>query len=67
MKRRNTLAVLLASALLATAPAAYAQAKLKVGMMLPSTGTFAALGTAIDNGFKLYVNEQGGKLGGREI
>jgi branched-chain amino acid transport system substrate-binding protein len=35
--------------------------------MLPSTGTFAALGTAIDNGFKLYVNEQGGKLGGREI
>jgi branched-chain amino acid transport system substrate-binding protein len=67
MKRRNTLAVLLASALLAAAPAAYAQAKLKVGMMLPSTGTFAALGTAIDNGFKLYVNEQGGKLGGREI
>lgn len=67
MKRRNTLAVLLASALLATGPAAYAQAKLKVGMMLPSTGTFAALGTAIDNGFKLYVNEQGGKLGGREI
>jgi branched-chain amino acid transport system substrate-binding protein len=67
MKRRNTLAVLLASALLAAGPAAYAQAKLKVGMMLPSTGTFAALGTAIDNGFKLYVNEQGGKLGGREI
>ena len=35
--------------------------------MLPSTGTFAALGTAIENGFKLYVAEQGGKLGGREI
>jgi len=67
MKRRNTLAALLASALLAVAGGAQAQAKLKVGMMLPFTGTFAALGTAIDNGFKLYVQEQGGKLGGREI
>jgi branched-chain amino acid transport system substrate-binding protein len=35
--------------------------------MLPATGTFAALGTAIENGFKQYVAEQGGKLGGREI
>jgi branched-chain amino acid transport system substrate-binding protein len=67
MKRRNTLAGLLAAALLAVGGAAHAQAKLKVGMMLPFTGTFAALGTAIDNGFKLYVQEQGGKLGGREI
>jgi branched-chain amino acid transport system substrate-binding protein len=47
---------------------AWAQgAKLKVGLMLPATGTFAALGTAIENGFKLYVAEQGGKLAGREI
>ena len=30
-------------------------------------GTYAALGNAIENGFKLYVEEQGGKLGGREI
>jgi branched-chain amino acid transport system substrate-binding protein len=67
MKRRNILATLLASALLAFGGAAHAQAKLKVGIMLPFTGTFAALGTAIDNGFKLYVKEQGGKLGGREI
>ena len=35
--------------------------------MLPATGTFAALGTAIENGFKLYITEQGGKLSGREI
>ncbi len=44
-----------------------AQPKLKVGLMLPYTGTFAALGNAIENGFRLYANEQGGKLGGREI
>src|SRR3954454_1097240 len=42
-------------------------AKLRVGLMLPYTGTFAALGTAITNGFKLAVTEGGGKLGGREI
>jgi branched-chain amino acid transport system substrate-binding protein len=49
--------------------AAHAQTapKLKVGLMLPATGTFAALGTAIENGFRLYVTEQGGKLAGREI
>ncbi|MBI5718859.1 MAG: ABC transporter substrate-binding protein [Burkholderiales bacterium] len=42
-------------------------AKLKVGLMLPYTGTYAALGTAIENGFRLYLAEQGGRLGGREI
>ena len=43
------------------------QAKLKVGLMLPYSGTYAALGQAIENGFKLRVEEQGGKLGGREV
>ena len=41
--------------------------KLRVGLMLPYTGTFAQLGVAIENGFRLAVDEQGGKLGGREI
>ena len=60
--------VLIAAAL-AASPLAAAQTapKLKVGLMLPATGTFAALGTAIENGFRLHVMEQGGKLGGREI
>jgi branched-chain amino acid transport system substrate-binding protein len=35
--------------------------------MLPYTGTYAALGNAIENGFRLYVDQRGGKLGGREI
>jgi len=56
-----------AVALAALPAAAQAQAKLKVGFMLPYTGTYAALGTAIENGFRLYVTEQGGRLGGREI
>jgi branched-chain amino acid transport system substrate-binding protein len=41
--------------------------KLKVGLMLPYSGTYASLGNAIENGFQLYVKEQGGKIGGREI
>lgn len=56
------------AAAVALAQPAWAQsAKLKVGLMLPATGTFAVLGTAIENGFKLYVTEQGGKLAGREV
>jgi branched-chain amino acid transport system substrate-binding protein len=47
---------------------AFGQAqKVRVGIMLPYTGTFAQLGTAITNGFKLAVQERGGKLGGREL
>jgi branched-chain amino acid transport system substrate-binding protein len=56
-----------AAALLACGSALAQGSKLKVGLMLPYTGTFAALGTAIENGFRLHVAEQGGKLGGREI
>lgn len=41
--------------------------KIRVGMMLPYTGTFAQLGVAIENGFRLAIDEQGGRLGGREI
>ncbi|MBK9117773.1 MAG: ABC transporter substrate-binding protein [Betaproteobacteria bacterium] len=63
----TALAVAAALAVPATDALAQAAGKLKVGFMLPYTGTFAALGTAIENGFRLYVNEQGGKLGGREI
>ena len=69
MTRRPLVAALAAISLLASAGAALAQApaKLKVGLMLPYTGTFASLGTAIENGFRLYVAENGGKLAGREI
>ena len=49
------------------APALAQTGKIKIGFMLPYTGTYAALGRAIENGFKLYVSEQGGKLGGREL
>lgn len=67
MKLRKTSLILALMA--ANISLAYAQntQKLKVGLMLPYSGTFASLGNAIENGFQLYVKEQGGKLGGREI
>ena len=47
---------------------AQAQAgKIRVGLMLPYSGAFAPLGVAIENGVRMAINEQGGKLGGREI
>lgn len=42
-------------------------APIKIGFMLPYTGTFANIGSNIENGFRLYVQEQGGRLGGREV
>jgi len=70
MNRRKFLAsagLLMTSAFLPT-PSVFGQsAKIRVGLMLPYTGTYAQLGTAITNGFKLAVNERGGKLAGREL
>jgi branched-chain amino acid transport system substrate-binding protein len=66
MSFKLTLSALALAAASATVQA-QAPGPLKVGLMLPATGTFAALGDAIEKGFKLYVQEQGGKLSGREI
>jgi branched-chain amino acid transport system substrate-binding protein len=58
-----------AAALTLASAGATAQAAdpVKVGLMLPSSGTFADLGKGVTDGFKLYVQEQGGKLGGRAV
>ncbi len=64
---RRQLAIACLAALLPTGMALADEAKIKVGFMLPYTGTYAGLGNAITNGFKQYVEEQGGKLGGRAI
>ena len=35
-------------------------AKIKLGLMLPYTGTYAALGKNLDEALRLAINEQGG-------
>jgi branched-chain amino acid transport system substrate-binding protein len=71
MHRIRPFLAALATSLVATASlpalAQSASGPIKIGLMLPYTGTYAGIGTAIENGFKLYVQEQGGKLGGREV
>jgi len=68
MPRFRLLALLAAgAALLLPAGPALATPKVRVGLMLPYTGTYAALGNNITNGFKLFVEESGGKLGGSEV
>jgi branched-chain amino acid transport system substrate-binding protein len=67
MQRRTAFAALAAAAFFASSLAMAQQPKLKVGFMLPYSGTYAALGDAIEKGFRLYLAEQGGRIGGREI
>jgi branched-chain amino acid transport system substrate-binding protein len=66
-RRALAIALLAMSSALAPAQVRAQAPKVKVGLMLPYSGTYAALGSAIENGFRLYVAEQGGKLAGREI
>ena len=40
---------------------------LKVGLMMPFSGTYAALGENIAAGFELLIAENGGALGGRPV
>jgi branched-chain amino acid transport system substrate-binding protein len=42
-------------------------APIRVGLLLPYSGTYAPLGEAITRGMELFVKSQGGKLAGREI
>jgi branched-chain amino acid transport system substrate-binding protein len=48
-------------------PAIAQGAPLRVGFMLPYTGTYAALAKNIDGAFRQYVAEKGDKLGGRAL
>jgi branched-chain amino acid transport system substrate-binding protein len=56
-----------ASSFIPTRFAIGATAKLKLGLLLPYTGTYAALGNNITDALKLRLSELGDKLGGREI
>lgn len=41
--------------------------RLRIGLMLPFTGTYAQLGRDIADAFRLNLAQHGGRLGGREI
>ena len=56
-----------AAALLPRRTFGASKAKIRVGLLLPYSGTYAALGTNITDAMKLAAREHGDKLGGREI
>ena len=43
------------------------KAKLRIGLLLPYSGTYAALGNNITDAMKLAAQERGGRLAGREV
>src|ERR1700674_4360916 len=65
--RRPVFGAAAASALLSRRSFAAAKAKIRVGLLLPYSGTYAALGNNITDAMKLAAKEHGDKLGGREI
>ena len=65
ISRRTMLAGAGAASL--AAPAIAQAAPIKIGLMLPFSGTFAALGENISAAVDLYVKELGGQMGGRAV
>ncbi|MEA2818637.1 MAG: branched-chain amino acid transport system substrate-binding protein, partial [Bradyrhizobium sp.] len=46
---------------------AFAQEKLKIGVIVTLSGAAAALGQQVRDGFNLAVKDLGGKMGGRDV
>src|SRR5215510_11818004 len=66
MRQRLTLAAM-AVVLGLTAGSATAQEKIKIGVIVTTSGPAAALGAQVRDGFALAVKELGAKMGGREV
>jgi branched-chain amino acid transport system substrate-binding protein len=41
--------------------------ELRIGFVAPLTGIFAQIGKDMENGFQLYLDQHGGKLGGMDV
>ncbi len=59
--------IVAAGTVLPTKFAIGAKAKIKIGTLLPYSGTYTWLGASITNSLELAFAQAGGKLGGREI
>ena len=70
VSRRGVLKGAAAMAAVSAVPTGWAIAQgrpLKIGLMLPYSGTFAKLGENITYAVEMLIAEKGGKLGGREV
>ncbi len=67
MLTRRGVGGLAAAAIILARPALAQAAPLRIGLMLPYSGTFAQLGENITTAFELHLAERGGRLGGRAV
>jgi branched-chain amino acid transport system substrate-binding protein len=69
MRKSFVLAVLavVTVSLLLAGPGAAQKGPIKIGFVTSQTGTLAANGKDMINGLQMFLDEQGGKLGGREV
>ncbi len=44
-----------------------AEGPVKIGLLVPKSGVYAPLGKDMENGFRMYQDAKGGKLGGRAV
>ncbi len=66
---RHASTLLLGAALAAglTAASSARAEELRIGFIAPMTGIFAQVGKDMVNGFQMYLDEHGGKLGGMDV
>ena len=62
-----TAALLLTCGALAVAVPGRAAEELRIGFIAPKTGIFAQLGTDMQNGLQMYLDEHKGELGGAKV
>ncbi len=62
-----TTGLVAASSFIPTRFAIAGKAPVKIGVLLPYSGTYAMLGNAITDAMKLRIEQAGGKLGGRPV
>jgi branched-chain amino acid transport system substrate-binding protein len=67
LSRRAVLGAAACSALVSRRLLSATAAKIRIGLLLPYSGTYAALGHNITDAMKLAATEHGGKLAGREV
>src|SRR5881275_648107 len=67
LSRREILGAAACSALLPRRLFSATAAKLRIGLLLPYSGTYASLGNNITDAMKLAASERNNRLGGREI
>ena len=62
-----TTGLVVASSIVPTRFSIGATSKIKIGILLPYSGTYAMLGNSITNAMKMRIEQAGGRMGGRLV